>query len=200
MRKITEEVEALVSRAGKDPIWGYAHCERVYALARRLAKAEDLGYDDEILRLASLLHDIGLYRAYNLREGRDHVQRSASVARRLLRDRNFPPESIQIVLDAIEHHPPGYPSGRSVEAALLKDAVALDYLGSIGLARVFAMVGLEEDVPDLEAAFRHAENLRYQLPPLLIFRASRDIARERCLEMDKFFSSLRQSMPEQGFT
>src|SRR5215212_6594858 len=177
MRVIVEEIEALVARAGTHPIWGYAHCLRVHSLAEELARTERLDYDVEILRLSALLHDIGLYRAYALREGADHARRSVAVATRLLRDGDFPPLASRVVLDAIEHHPPGAPSGRYKETALLKDAVALDYLGAVGLGRVFAMVGLDGDVPDLAAAVRHATSLRHSLPDLLYFDASRGIAR-----------------------
>ena len=190
MRVIVEEIEALVSRAGGHPIWGYAHCLRVHALAEKLAREERLDYDPEILRLSALLHDIGLYRAYSLREGADHVRRSAAVATRMLRDGDFPPQATRVVLDAIEHHPPGASPGRSTEAALLKDVVALDYLGTIGLARVFGMVGIEDDVPNLTAATRHAISLRRTLPDLLQLDASRTLAHERVLEMDRFFESL----------
>ncbi|MCA1728817.1 MAG: HD domain-containing protein [Actinobacteria bacterium] len=193
MRVIVEEVETLVSRAGNHPIWGYDHCLRVFALAEKLAKAERLDYDVEILRLSALLHDIGLYRAYSLREGADHARRSVAVAARMLRDGNFPPQATRVVLDAIEHHPPGASPGRSTEAALLKDAVALDYLGVVGLSRVLAMVGLEEDVPNLTAAVRHAMSLRRTLPDLLYFEASRRLAHERVLEMDDFFQSLESA-------
>ena len=193
MRVIVEEIETLVSRAGTHPIWGYAHCLRVFALAEELAQAERLDYDQEILRLSALLHDIGLYRAYSLREGTDHTRRSVAVAARMLRDGDFPPHATRIVLDAIEHHPPGASPGRSTEAALLKDAVALDYLGVVGLSRVLAMVGLEEDVPNLTAAVRHAMSLRRTLPDLLQFDASRSLARERVVEMDRFFASLEDA-------
>jgi uncharacterized protein len=193
MRVIVEEIEALVSRAGKHPVWGYTHCRRVLALAEELAKEERLDYDEEILRLAAFLHDIGLYKPYTLREGADHVRRSVAVAARLLRDGDFPPHATRIVLDAIEHHPPGAAPGRSTEAALLKDAVALDYLGAVGLCRVLAMVGLEEDVPNLAAAIQHALNLRRTIPDLLRFNAARRLARERVLEMDDFFANLEDA-------
>jgi uncharacterized protein len=193
MKVIVEEIEALVSRVGTHPVWGYAHCQRVFALAEELAETERLDYDEEILRLAAFLHDIGLYKPYKLREGADHVRRSVVVAARLLRDGDFPPQATRVVLDAIEHHPPGASSGRSVEAALLKDAVALDYLGAVGLSRIFAMVGLEEDVPDLAAATRHALNLRRSVPGFLHFDASRRCARERILEMDDFFANLEDA-------
>ena len=174
-------------------MWGYAHCLRVHALAEGLAAAEGLDHDAEALRLAALLHDIGLYRAYRLREGADHVRRSVSVATRMLRDGNLSPSAIRLVLDAIEHHPPGAPSGRSAEAVLLKDAVALDYLGAVGISRVLAMVGLEEEVPDVPAAIRHARTLRQQIPDLLHLDASRALAHGRVLQMDDFFTGLENA-------
>ncbi len=193
MRAIVEEIETLVARAGTHPIWGYTHCLRVHSMAEELAREEQLDYDAEILRLAALLHDIGLYRAYALREGADHARRSVAVATRFLRDGDFPPLASRVVLDAIEHHPPGAPPGRYKESALLKDAVALDYLGAVGLSRVFAMVGLEGDVPDLAAAVQHALSLRRSIPDLLYFDAARSVARKRVLEMDDFFAHLEDA-------
>jgi uncharacterized protein len=190
---LVEEIDALVARVGAHPIWGYAHCLRVHALAEELAKVERLSYDAEILRVAALLHDVGLYKAYAFRDAPDHARRSADVAERLLKDGDFPPQATRAVIDAIVHHPPGTPPGTSVEAALLKDAVALDYLGAIGLSRVLAMVGLEEDIPDIPAAIWHAENLRRQIPGLLVFEGSKLLARERILEMDDFMRSLRDA-------
>ena len=192
MKGILKEVEKLVSRLGTHPVWGYAHCLRVSDLAETLAREEGLEYDAEALRLASLLHDIGLYKAYSLREGTDHVRRSLAVAAGMLRDGDYPPEASRVVLDAIEHHPPGASPGSHTESDLLKDAVALDYLGSIGLSRVFAMVGLEDDVPDLPAALRHAQSLRRGLPDLLRLGASRELARERVTQMDDFFANLER--------
>ena len=192
MKEILDEIEKLVFRLGDHPVWGYAHCLRVAVLAETLAREEGLQYDVEALRLASLLHDIGLYKAYAMRDGADHVQRSVAVATGMLRDGDYPPDASHVVLDAIKHHPPGAPPGHHVESDLLKDAVALDYLGSVGLSRVFAMVGTEDDVPDLPAAFRHARSLRRSIPDLLRLGASRELARERVLEMDDFFANLER--------
>lgn len=193
MRSVVAEIEEIVARVGAHPVWGYSHCLRVHALAEELAASERLSYDPEILRIAALLHDIGLYKAYALREAPDHAKRSAAVAERILKDHDFPPQATRVVIDAIEHHPPGTSHGTTTEAALLKDAVALDYLGAIGLARVLAMVGVEEDVPDIPAAIWHAESLRRQIPDLLVYESSRDIARGRIEEMDDFLQDLRNA-------
>ncbi len=193
MKPLVEEVEELVARVGTHPIWGYAHCLRVRALAEELGKAERVTYDAEILRIAALLHDVGLYKAYAFREAPDHARRSADVAERLLKDGDFPPQATRAVLDAIAHHPPGDPSAGSTEAALLKDAVALDYLGAIGLSRILAMVGTEEDIPDIPAALWHAESLRRKIPDLLVFESSKAIAQRRIGEMDDFLRDLRNA-------
>lgn len=188
---MVEEIEARVARVGTDLIWGFNHCRRVYAQARELARLERLSHDPELLYIAAMLHDIGLYKAYSMRKGSDHAQRSAAVAEQLLHDGNFPDRDIQIVLDAIENHPPGAFAGFSVEAALLKDAVALDYLGAIGVSRVLAMVGVEDDVPDLAAAIQHSEDLHRSIPEFLILEGSRYIARDRTREKDHFMDGLR---------
>lgn len=188
---MVEEIEVRVARVGTDPVWGYNHCRRVYALARELARMENLSHDPELLYMAAMLHDVGLYKAYSHRKESDHARRSSAVAERLLRDGNLPAQSIQIVLDAIENHPPGAFTGVSVEAALLKDAVALDYLGAIGVSRVLAMVGREEDTPDLGAAIRHAESLHKSMPGYLILESSKYLAQDRLQEKDNFLEDLR---------
>ncbi|CAN5610558.1 HD domain-containing protein [soil metagenome] len=193
MKTLVKEIEGRVARAGTDPIWGYNHCRRVYTLARELARLERLSCDPELLYIAALLHDVGLYKAYSHRKEPDHARRSAAVAEQLLRDGNLPPQDIQVVLDAIENHPPGAFTGVSVEAALLKDAVVLDYLGAIGVSRVLAMVGTEEDVPDLAAAIQHSENLHESMPGYLLLESSKHIARDRTREKDHFLDDLRSA-------
>jgi uncharacterized protein len=191
MRPLVEEVEALVARVGTHPVWGYAPSLRVHALAEELARSERIHHDREILRIAALLHDVGLYKAYAFREAPDHARRSADVAERVLKDGDFPPQATKVVIEAILAHPPGAASGTSTESALLKDAVALDYLGAIGLSRILAMIGTEDDVPDIPAALWQTENLRRKIPGLLIFESSKGLARERILEMDDFLQDLR---------
>src|SRR5918999_3520423 len=146
MKTVVEEIEEHIARVGTHPVYGYVHCLRVFALAEELAALEGISYDVEILRAAALLHDVGLYKAYALREPPDHAKRSAMVASRILKDWDFPPQASQAVIEAIEHHPPGASTSTASETILLKDAVGLDYLGAIGISRMLAMVGTEDDV------------------------------------------------------
>ena len=193
MKSPVEEIEALVARVGKHPVYGYAHCLRVHALAVDLARSEGTSYDAEILHVAALLHDIGLYKAYALREPPDHAKRSVVVARRVLQDLDFPSQAGQAVIEAIDHHPPGTSPGAAVESVLLKDAVALDYLGAIGVSRVLAMVGIEDDVPDIPTALWHVESLRQKIPGLLVLQSSKDLACRRIRAMDDFLEDLRDA-------
>lgn len=192
-RSTIYSVEEMVARAGTHPVWGYVHCQRVHELAKDVARDEGIEYDGKVLHLAALLHDIGLYRAYNLREATNHAERSALVAGRILRDEDFPHQKARLVVEAIQRHQPGSEPAASVESALLNDAICLDYLGSIGVSRTLAMVGSEEDVPDLVTAISHAEGLRRSLPGLLKHETSRYIAAERVSEMDDFIAALRLS-------
>ena len=193
VKPVMEEIEALVARVGTHPVYGYAHCLRVYTLAKELAALEDVTYDEEILRAAALLHDVGLYKAYALREPPDHAKRSAVVARRILQDWDFPPQAGQAVIEAIERHPPGVPGSAASETILLKDAIGLDYLGAIGVARMLAMVGTEEDVPDIRTAIWNAESLRQKIPDLLVLSSSKELARRRIREMEDLFADLRDA-------
>ena len=193
MKSPVEEIEALVARVGKHPVYGYAHCLRVHALAVDLARSEGTSYDAEILHVSALLHDIGLYKAYALREPPDHAKRSAVVARRVLQDLDFPSQAGQAVIEAIDHHPPGTSPGGAVESVLLKDAVALDYLGAIGVSRVLAMVGIEDDVPDIPTALWHVESLRQKIPGLLALQSSKDLACRRIRAMDDFLEDLKDA-------
>jgi uncharacterized protein len=97
------------------------------------------------------------------------------------------------VSEAIERHPPGAPTGTSSETILLKDAVGLDYLGAIGISRMLAMVGTEDDVPDIPTAIWNAESLRQRIPDLLILDSSKELARRRMMEMDRFLDDLRNA-------
>ncbi len=193
MKPVMEEIEALVARVGTHPVYGYAHCLRVYALAEELAVMEDVTYDKEILRAAALLHDVGLYKAYARREPADHAKRSALVAHRILQDWDFPPQASQAVIEAIERHPPGVPGSAASETILLKDAIGLDYLGAIGVSRMLAMVGTEDDVPDIPTAIWNSESLRQKIPDLLVLQSSKDLARRRVREMEDFFADLRDA-------
>lgn len=123
-----EEARALYDDA--DAAHAFDHVLRVLALAERLALEE--GADLEIVRAATLLHDIA-------RHEPDHHLVGAERARALLAGRGYPAQRVEAVCQAIASHrfrtgpPPATP-----EACCLFDADKLDAIGAIGVARAIA--------------------------------------------------------------
>jgi uncharacterized protein len=58
---------------------------------------------------------------------------------------------------------------------------------------MLAMVGTEEDVPDIPTAIWNAESLRQKIPDLLLLQSSKDLARRRIREMEAFIEDLRDA-------
>lgn len=121
-----EQARALYN--GADAAHSFDHILRVLAMAEHLAAAE--GADLEIVRTATLLHDIA-------RLEPDHQQLGAARAREILAGQ--PAERIDAVCHAIEAHrfrkgpPPA-----TIEACCLFDADKLDAIGAVGVARAVA--------------------------------------------------------------
>jgi uncharacterized protein len=120
-----------------DPVHDFAHIERVFAMAERLAQAE--GADLEIVRAAALLHDAE-GTTPGAEERASHHFSSAEFAARVLAQEGWPPQRIAAVQHCIRAHrfrderePPA-----TIEAKVLFDADKLDVLGAIGAARTIA--------------------------------------------------------------
>lgn len=124
-----------------DPVHDFAHIERVYRLAERLAQAE--GADLEIVRAAALLHDAQGSASGNASR-KDHHERSADFAAEILAAAGWQAERIAAVQHCIRAHrfrddrePPA-----TIEAKVLFDADKLDVIGAIGVARVIGYAAL----------------------------------------------------------
>jgi uncharacterized protein len=171
-----DEVVVLTEEYGGP--WGINHTRRLLQLVDLIDGGQD--YDVEAVWLAAHLHDWGGYEAW-AQPGVDHALRSAEVASDFLRARACPEERIDVVLEAIRTHHSAGP-GRRLEAALLSDADALDFLGAVGVLRTFSMVPR-----NLRGACEKAKERRQRLPRELCLQASRDLAEARLAEMDELF-------------
>ena len=124
-----------------DPVHDFAHVQRVYNMAERLALAE--GADLDIVRAAALLHDAqGTTPGAEVRAFHQHS--SAEFAGLVLQQEHWSNERIAAVQHCIRAHryrdvsePPA-----TIEAKVLFDADKLDVLGAIGVARVIAYASL----------------------------------------------------------
>lgn len=132
---------AIERHRGTPPCHDFSHVQRVYALAERLASEE--GADLFIVRLATLLHDIG--RGLEARIGPDpdrHEELSAELAQPFLLELGLPVGLVDQVISAIltHRHRRGRVPG-SIEARCLYDADKLDSIGAVGVARAYLWLG-----------------------------------------------------------
>lgn len=186
---------------GADAAHAFDHVLRVLALAERIAIAE--GADLEIVRTATLLHDIA-------RSEPDHHLRGAERARELLA--GWPADRVDAVCHAIEAHRfRKGPSPATLEAACLCDADKLDAIGAIGVARAIAYGAshghrlwsqpLDQidagDPPPAGADYTPSHEFVYKLARIaerLITPTARTLAAERHAVMAAFFRQMDQEV------
>jgi hypothetical protein len=115
------EAEALAAET--QPDWMLAHAHRTYLWGAVLAGHDGVGFDEELLYIASLLHDAGLPDAA---EGECFTLRSAACANRL----SMPAERRSTVTEAITMHlNASVGLERGAVAHLLSSGAALDVVG-----------------------------------------------------------------------
>ena len=123
--------------ARKDRAHDLDHALRVRAWGIKLAQEE--GADVTIIELAALLHDIGRSGAVE----KTHAESSAGLAVNILQKHGYPDNIVWKVKEAvISHSRQAGHEPASLEAKVLYDADKLDFVGAIGLGRLFTMGGV----------------------------------------------------------
>jgi hypothetical protein len=122
-------VAAELARAA-EPDFMYHHSVRSYLFARLAAAARGLtageGYDDELLFLSCILHDVGLTAQAD--RGRRFEVDGAEAAADLLRANGLQAARAQIVWDAIAlHTSAGIAEHRGTEVALTRAGIGMDF-------------------------------------------------------------------------
>ena len=108
------------------------HGLRVFLIADRLATARELKVDREVLLIAGLLHDVGLYDAAS--HGGVYVKEGAEFTAEILRRQGWEEDRIRLCFDAIErHHELRSQWERGPEVELIRRADLVDI--SDGLVR-----------------------------------------------------------------
>jgi HD domain len=101
------------------------HGLRVFLIADRIATARGLEVDREVLLIAGLLHDIGLYDEAS--HGGAYVLDGAEFTADLLRERGWEEDRIRLCFDAIErHHETRSQWDRGDEVELIRRADLVD--------------------------------------------------------------------------
>lgn len=185
---------AVVSKFAQDhfrnPAWGYSHSQRDYQLARELAAADHIKLDDDVLYAAAYLHDMAAFEPWE-KSGVDHADQAAAIVDTVLKNTGFPMKKIEAVRGAIRTHMfDRTPVGP--EALYLHDADALDWLGAIGVARVFGLVETHGGSPTGPEVIPKLESNLAKVPARVLSPAGKARVPERKAQLETFLRDLRQ--------
>jgi len=185
-----ETVRQFAAQHFKNPAWGYSHSVRDYKLARRLATEDGVALDDDVLFAAAYLHDMAAFAPYE-KPDVDHADEAARIVDTVLAGTGFPMAKLDAVRGAIRTHMfDRDPAGP--EAIYLHDADALDWLGAIGIARIFGLVDPNGGDPTGPAAVKMLEDNLTQVPPRVLSPAGRARVAARSNELREFLQRLRR--------
>jgi len=187
-----ETVRQFAAQHFRHPAWGYSHSVRDYELAKTLAAEDHVALDDDVLFAAAYLHDMAAFAPWDReKEGINHADEGARVMDTVLEGSDFPPAKIDAVRNAIRTHMfDRKPAG--AEAVYLHDADALDWLGAIGVARVFALVDPNGGDPDGPRAVRLLEKNLARVPDGVVSPAGRKRLPALQRELAEFLEDLRR--------
>jgi HD superfamily phosphodiesterase len=173
----------------KHPAWGLSHSVRDYELAKQLAAADHATLDDDVLYAAAYLHDVAAFAPFR-KPDVDHQDEAARIVESMLAGTGFPMAKIEAVRGAIRTHMFARdPTGP--EAIYLHDADALDWLGAIGVARVFGLVDPNGGSPDGPTVVKRLEHSLIAVPPRIVSKAGQARAPQRVRELEQFLRDLR---------
>jgi hypothetical protein len=171
------------------PAWGASHSLRDYELAKELAAADKVTLDDDVLYAAAYLHDVAAFAPFS-KEGVDHQDQAASIVESLLAGTGFPMAKIDAVRGAIRTHMFARDPVGS-EAVYLHDADALDWLGAVGVARIFGIVDPKGGSPAGPDAAKRLEKTVVDVPPRIVSPAGKARTPQRVRELEEFLRTLR---------
>jgi len=170
--------------------WGVGHSERGYNLALQLAKKDNLKIDEDALFAAAFLHDIG---SFNKVKGEDHAVTSANKMDTVLKDFGFPMQKKELVKNAILGHMYKAKVVDEPTAKVLHDADTLDFMGTIGIARVISLTTrIESWVPTLDKSFGTLERINAKFGTMLVTPAGKEVGMKRTKDAQIFFKSINE--------
>lgn len=127
------DATALLREYGSELL--FAHSLRVYLFGAIRGRYRKLTFDDELLYIGAVFHDLGLTEQYRSNDHRFEID-SANTARDFLRTNGIDEAAIDVVWDAISlHTTPEIPWHKRPEIALVTGGVEADVLGE-GLGEI----------------------------------------------------------------
>jgi uncharacterized protein len=209
LNAVLREAKAYFRNARGSHDWD--HTERVYELCLRIGRKERA--DLEVLKLASLLHDIGREEEDRTNGRVCHAEKSAELAQRILRKQGIDKERCAGAVRCIETHRfRGRQVPDSLEGKILFDADKLDSIGAVGIGRAFLFageVGARLHDPNIRVEKTHPytrEDTAYReflvklskVKDRIFTREGRKIARDRHRFMTEYFDRLHRETAGRG--
>jgi uncharacterized protein len=192
-RKLSAVRDIARQMLGNATFAGLDHAERILQIVEDIGQRE--GADLDILRVAALLHDIGV----PVNKER-HYEIGALMARGILSQLGFTEDGIEPIVYVIEAHSRyGGPDPQTLEGRILQDADAVEYVGGIGLARAITR-GLESgaysgDVSELPALI---DGLVERVDGTLHTERGRGLVRDRIAYLRAFQERLKAEIEGQA--
>jgi uncharacterized protein len=187
----------------------FDHVQRVLHNAKLLLK-EEKGADANIVKLASLLHDIARPEEMNSKGKLCHAEHGAKMALPILKECGFHDEALlKTVSDCIKKHRyRGNEKPETLEEKIVFDADKLDSIGAVGIGRAFHFAGRfgaklhnkEEDALASKAYSREDSAYREYLvklrnvPERMLTESGKKIAEKRAVFMEDFFAQLNKEV------
>ncbi|MET4084189.1 hypothetical protein ABIB40_004163 [Pedobacter sp. UYP30] len=107
----------------------YNHSLRVFLFSSLNGQRNNLKYDQELLYISSVFHDLGLTSHYSSPDLRFEVD-GANAARDFLKGHGYPADALRLVWDTIALHTTiGIAEHKEPEVALMYSGVGLDVMG-----------------------------------------------------------------------
>jgi HD superfamily phosphodiesterase len=125
------------------------------------------------------------------KSGVDHADQGAEIVDTVLKNTGFPMKKVDAVRSAIRTHMyDRTPVGP--EALYLHDADALDWLGAIGVARVFGLVDAHGGNPTGPEVVPMLESNLAKVPARVLSPAGKARVPERKAQLETFLKQLRE--------
>jgi uncharacterized protein len=173
--------------------WGIAHSERNFQVATKLAAAEYIKMDIDVLFASAFLHDLGGISGFEIK-GVDHAVRSVELMQPLLSKWGFPMTKWDLVREMVLGHSYYEAPPASTQALVFRDADILDFLGTVGIARIMSITN-EPGISDL--TMKPTVNLLKSFSKSLVAKCSlstcSELAKIRQVELDSFLASLSKA-------
>ncbi|MFX0058192.1 MAG: HD domain-containing protein [Candidatus Hodarchaeota archaeon] len=176
-----------------DDIHGFPHVKRVYNLCLEIG--EKLNADLKLLKIATLLHDIGRIYEFKDTQKRNHAEISAEKALGFLNSRifNLSQEDIENIIHCVKAHSfSNKVIPKTLEAKILSDADKLDAIGAIGLYRTIGYT--VKNKGGIEEVIKHLENKILKLRDLLFLEESKKLAGQRQKILIDFYKKIKNQV------